>query len=190
MVTSVIGAVTSLVSLGETIAKLLSGCGSTCTLTSDEANNISSMMAQNLSAYLAAPVSAANQQQAMANFTGLWSTMFNYCNNPSMGTAGQNCISQRENGACAYKTSPGGWAQESDGTWSYTYPGANGSGSTCWNYFVGYYDPIANDPRVAALGTTTAMASTGSTTSTTAGTTDLTPLLLIAGGIALAMLVL
>jgi hypothetical protein len=131
------------------IMNAFSGCGQTCTLTATEANNIGNMMAENLAEYLAAPVSAATQAEALNNFNTLWAQMESYCSQPSLGAAGQNCLSQRQNGACTYKTSPGGW-QQTNGAWNYVYPGANGSGSTCWNYFVGFYDPIANDPRISA----------------------------------------
>jgi hypothetical protein len=131
------------------IASMFKGCGSSCILTTQEVNSVEPYMQQNLSQYLAAPVSAATQQEALANFNQLWQGVINYCNQPSMANAGKKCISDRQQGSCAYKTSPGGW-QQNNGVWTYEYPGANGSGSTCWNWFVGYHDPIANDPRVAA----------------------------------------
>ena len=132
------------------VASMFKGCGSSCILTSNEVNQVEPYMQANLSQYLAAPVSAATQQEALANFNQLWQGVVNYCSQPSMASAGKACISDRQSGSCAYKTSPGGWNQASDGSWSYTYPGANNSGSACWNWFVGYHDPIANDPRVAA----------------------------------------
>lgn len=131
------------------VASFFKGCGSSCVLTSDEANQVGNLMAENLNQYLAAPVSAATQQEALNNFDQLWAGMVSYCSNPSMGSAGQRCISDRQQGSCAYQTSPGGW-QQTNGTWNYVGPGLNHSGTACWNYFIGMRDPIANDPRVAA----------------------------------------
>lgn len=131
------------------VASFFKGCGSSCVLTSDEANQVGNLMSQNLNQYMAAPVSATTQQEALANFDQLWAGLVSYCSQPSMSSAGQRCISDRQQGSCAYKTTPGGWQQQ-NGTWVYVSPGANGSGSTCWNYFVGMRDPIANDPRVTA----------------------------------------
>ena len=169
------------------IASFFKGCGSTCTLTSNEVNQVEPYMQQNLAQYLAAPVSAATQQEGLNNFNQLWQGVVNYCSQPSMASAGKACITDRQSGSCAYKTSPGGW-QQTNGVWTYVNPGANGSGSTCWNWFVGYHDPIANDPRVAA-------ASSPATSSTSSGTSALAnlnlgsflfPGLLIGGGLILA----
>lgn len=169
------------------IASFFKGCGSSCILTSNEVNQVEPYMQQNLAQYLAAPVSAATQAEAIANFNQLWQGVVNYCSQPSMGSAGKNCLSDRQSGACSYKTSPGGWKQ-TNGTWAYTYPGANGSGSTCWNWFTGYLDPIQNDPRIAELGTSAA-----SSTSASVGGLSLSsfilPAALIGGGILLASFV-
>lgn len=169
------------------IASFFKGCGSTCILTSNEVNQVEPYMQQNLAQYLAAPVSAATQQEALNNFNQLWQGVVNYCSQPSMASAGKACITDRQSGSCAYKTSPGGW-QQTNGVWNYVYPGANGSGSTCWNWFVGYHDPIANDPRVAAASSP-ATSSTSSVTSALANLnlgSFLFPGLLIGGGLILA----
>ena len=143
------------------VAQFFKGCGNTCILTTQEVNQVEPYMQQNLQQYLAAPVSAATQQEALNNFNQLWQGVVNYCSQPSMASAGKNCISDRQSGSCAYKTTPGGW-QQTNGTWSYVYPGANGSGSTCWNWFVGYHDPIANDPRVALAASAPSSVAAGS----------------------------
>jgi len=168
------------------VASLFKGCGSSCVLTSDEVNSVEPYMQQNLSEYLAAPVSAATQQEALNNFAQLWQGVVNYCSQPSMSSAGKNCISDRQQGSCAYKTSPGGW-QQNNGVWTYVYPGANGSGSTCWNWFVGYHDPIANDPRISAASSATSAVSSA-VSALTGGNSDLSSLLVpgaIIGGIIL-----
>ena len=169
------------------IASFFKGCGSTCTLTSNEVNQVEPYMQQNLAQYLAAPVSAATQQEGLNNFNQLWQGVVNYCSQPSMASAGKACITDRQSGSCAYKTSPGGW-QQTNGVWTYVNPGANGSGSTCWNWFVGYHDPIANDPRVVAASSP-ATSSTSSVTSALANLnlgSFLFPGLLIGGGLILA----
>jgi hypothetical protein len=166
------------------IASFFKGCGSSCILTTNEVNQVEPYMQQNLAQYLAAPVSAATQAEALANFNQLWQGVVTYCSQPSMASAGKACITDRQAGSCAYKTSPGGW-QQTNGVWNYVYPGANGSGSTCWNWFVSYHDPIANDPRIAEAASSPAAAS-----SLAAGGFSLSsflfPGLLIGGGIILA----
>jgi hypothetical protein len=176
------------------IASMFKGCGSSCTLTTAEVNQVEPYMQQNLAQYLAAPVSAATQQEALANFDQLWQGVVTYCSQPSMAQAGKNCISDRQSGSCAYKTSPGGW-QQNNGTWTYQYPGANGSGTACWNWFVGYRDPIANDPRVAAAVASNPVSSvaSGITSLLGGGGFDFSSLLLpaavIGGGLLLASLI-
>ena len=131
-------------SIGVLLANVFSGCGNTCEETTNLANHAEPLLLQNLQTYMSAPVHYASlQAAALNNFTLTWNALVQACSNPSLGSAGQACISDRQNGSCAYKTSPGGWANG-----VYTYPGANGSGSACWNWFVGYHDPIANDPTV------------------------------------------
>jgi hypothetical protein len=175
------------------IASMFKGCGSSCILTTNEVNQVEPLLQQNLQEYLAAPVSAATQTEALNNFNQLWQGVVTYCQQPSMASAGKACISDRQQGSCAYKTTPGGW-QQNGTTWTYVNPGANGSGSTCWNWFVGYHDPIANDPRIAQAA---AAANSGSSAvagtsagSSVAGSLDLSSLLLpaaIAGSVLLLM---
>jgi hypothetical protein len=143
------------------ITGVIKGCGPTCTYTSNLANQIEALMQQNLSAYLAlpAPRSSADQAQAQANFNTLWQTLVNSCSVPNLGSAGANCLIDREDGACSYKTTPGGWQQNASGAWTYQYPGANGSGSSCWNWFIGYLDPIINDPTAGAASAFSAVTS-------------------------------
>jgi hypothetical protein len=156
-----------LLQIGNTIDNMItnSGCGATCIQASNVVNQAEPLLAQNLAAYLALPQphTAADQQQALANFASVWAVVNNACASPTLGIAGAHCLSDRISGACAYKTSPGGWQNG-----VYVYPGANGSGSTCWNWFVGYHDPIANDPTVVA-------GSSGSATSSSSCLSLLTP---------------
>jgi len=136
--------------IGVMLSDLLSGCGATCTEATSYANQAEPLLLQNLQTYLAAPVHYASlQAAALANFDSTWSWLENACGNPALGSAGQNCISQRQEGACDSKNAtPGGWVQNSDGSWTYQFATGPNSGTNCWNWFIGYRDPIANDPTV------------------------------------------
>jgi len=190
-----VGIASGLLQIGNMIDNLItsSGCGATCIQATNIVNQAGDLMTQNLQTYLAAPVHYQSAQtQALANFNSLWNALEAACSSPSLGTPGANCIAQREEGACSYKTTPGGW-QQSNGTWTYVWPGANGSGSTCWNYFVGFYDPIANDPTVVpdppAEALTSALSSLTGGASTIAGI-PITDLLIGGGALLLALLLL
>lgn len=135
--------------VGLLLANVFSGCGQTCVEASNLANQAEPLLLQNLQTYMSAPVHYASlQAAALNNFALTWQALVQACSNPQLGSAGQSCIADRQQGGCHYQTSPGGWSQDASGVWSYTYPGAQGSGSACWNWFVGYHDPIANDPTV------------------------------------------
>lgn len=193
-----IGAVVAAgVVLANILIKVFAGCGQSCTLTSDEANQVEQALQQNLQAYLAIPNGERTksiQAAAIANFDNTWSQLVKYCGSGSFGSAGQRCVTDREQGSCAYKTSPGGWQQQG-GTWTYVYPGANGSGSTCWSWFTGYRDPIANDPTVVSDAVQGASSQVSSAVNqifagSPASPSNLTPLLLIGGAVLLAMVLL
>jgi len=148
-ITGPVGAVIGgLIAVGGLIASAFKGCGQTCIAASNIANQVEPYLKQNLQTYLAAPVHYASlQAAALNNFMTAWSALTQACSNPQLQSAGQNCISDRAQGSCSYHTSPGGW-QQTNGVWNYVYPGANNSGSACWNWWVGYHDPIADDPTV------------------------------------------
>jgi hypothetical protein len=151
----------AIAAVGVLLANVFSGCGQTCVQASNLANQAEPLLLQNLQTYLSAPVRYASMQAAaLNNFALTWNALTQACSNPALGSAGQACISDRQAGACHYQTSPGGWSQV-NGTWQYTYPGAAGSGSTCWNWFVGYHDPIANDPGVQPDPTPASSAASG-----------------------------
>jgi len=125
--------------------KLFSGCGQTCVQTSNAANQAGDMLEQLVHNYVANPVRTVSMQSAaLTAFDHVWAALEQTCSNPQFAAAGQRCITDRQRGACTWKASPGGW--NPDGT--YTFAGKSGSGDTCWNWFVGYRDPIANDPFV------------------------------------------
>ena len=81
------------------------------------------------------------------------------------GTAGQACVGDRQQGACHYQ-----------------------SNGACWNWFVGYRDPIANDPHVAANAAASPLSSVASSILPASVTAPLVsagidPTLLIGGAI-------
>ncbi len=122
------------------IASFTQGCGQTCIETSNWANQAEALLLQNIQAYFAqpAPRSLSSQQAALANFQTTWNWLVQQCSGANLGTAGQNCVSDRQQGACTWKqttTSP---------LLAYTQYGEPGPGA-CWNWWSGYYAPIAND---------------------------------------------
>ncbi len=132
------------VALFNVLENAFSGCGQTCIAATTVVNQLAPILQQNLDAYMSSPVHYYSmQQQALANFDTTWQRVVAGCSDPALGAAGQRCIGDRQRGACHYKTSPGGWSNG-----AYTAPGPADSGDTCWNWFVGYRDPIANDPTV------------------------------------------
>lgn len=74
------------------------------------------------------------QAYYLSIFDQAWAAVQQGCGNPQLGTAGQNCITDRQQGACHYTI---------DGQTPGTPP-------NCGNWFVWYRDPIANDPNVIA----------------------------------------
>ncbi len=187
------GAIAGLAAIATVLIKDFSGCGQTCVIASQDANKYGDLMTQNLNAYLSSPIHYASlQTAALNNFDALWAVLSRACSDPSLGTAGQNCIGDRQQGACKWKSSPGGWSQV-NGLWHYTAPGPAGSGDTCWNYFIGMRDPIANDPGVVpdpvpgGSNNVTTQVSTVSGTVTSVDSSSI-PLPLILGGAALLFL--
>lgn len=106
------------------------GCGQTCVVATQFANQAGTLLQQNLNTYLALPSPRTQSQQAAAlsNFDQIWAALISAqaCGNPALGDAGKNCISDRQRGGCKWKDSSG----------------------NCWNWFVAFRDPIANDPNV------------------------------------------
>lgn len=165
-------AVAGALALGMALYKEFQGCGQTCVAASQIADRVEPILRQNLDNYLSAPVHYYSMQQAaLNNFDFAWAALSKACSNAQLQEAGQRCIADRQPGACHYHTSPGGWANG-----MYTTPGPDGSGNTCWNWYVGYRSPIANDPTVvpdpvAGAGGTSGTVATGGGTSTGAGST-------------------
>lgn len=158
--------------VGVTIAviglmQLAKGCGQTCIVTSEWANQAEELLKKNLAAYMALPtprpISARNT--AMSNFNVIWARLGQMCGDPATGDAGRRCISDRQQGACKWRDASG----------------------QCWNWFTGYYDPIANDMNV--VDDSIAARASGAFANIASGG-DLLPLALGAGLILLAVTVL
>ncbi len=138
-------AVAALVGIGIALANVFKGCGQTCVAATQIANQCDTLLSRNVNAYTSSPIRYVSMQAAALNtFDTTWAALQQACGNPQLQAAGQRCIADRQRGACTWKASPGGWNQ--DGT--FTPWGAAGSGSACWNWFIGMRDPIANDPFV------------------------------------------
>jgi hypothetical protein len=151
--------------LGVTIAIeaiLNSGCGQTCIVASNWANNAATQLEQNITAYFSnpAPRTAEMKAQALANFDSIWNYLYSQCSSPSLGNAGVACIQDRMAGACK-------WTQ----TGQPEFPGQPAYGA-CWNWFNAFRDPIANDPAIVTQTTidpSSVINTGGSSTSTIAG---------------------
>jgi len=147
--------------LGPVISSF-SGCGVTCTQATAIVNNAGAQMAAAFNAYMAQPVHYYSAQQLFISlFNQIMASIVRQCSNPNLATAGQRCITDNSPGACHWTASQGGW----QGT-TYIPWGPSGSGSACWNPYVGILDPVQNDPTVVAdaINPVAAAASTGSLT--------------------------
>lgn len=116
-----------------------SGCGQTCIVSTNFANQADAALQQNIEAYFKEPVprSASAQAAALANFDKFWGWLVQQCSNSQLGNAGRRCITDRQAGSCV-------WKQPADKVPAWGTPAAG----ECWNWFNGYRDPIANDPNV------------------------------------------
>lgn len=116
-----------------------SGCGQTCIVSTQFANEANQALQQNIEAYFSLPTPRpqSSQTAALANFDALWNWLQQpqQCGNPQLGDAGKRCITDRQAGACT-------WTQPASSVPPWGTPAAG----ACWNWFNGYRDPIANDP--------------------------------------------
>lgn len=167
--------------VGVTIAitmLLRSGCGKSCVITSNWANEAEALLLKNIQAYFAipAPRTRLQQQAALENFDKIWNYLASECATVP-GRAGEDCIKDRKAGACE-------WKQTADSI-LLKYPGEPQPGQ-CWNWHSGYRDPIANDTQVTDA---TSQTDTGvAQTLTNAGAqlaqlAETSPLLLIGGAL-------
>lgn len=64
---------------------------------------------ENLDGYLNGPRTPESQAQALANFDAGWNAVIENCSNPELGSAGERCISERQEGGTApWCPKPGG----------------------------------------------------------------------------------
>lgn len=181
-------AIAGLASIGLMIANAFSGCGQTCVEATNIANQVGALFDQMLNTYMSAPIHYKSMQTAyLQQWDAGWNALQAACSNPQLGAAGQRCISDRARGSCKWHTSPGGWQQQ-NGTWVYVAPGPDGSGSTCWDWFVGSRDPVANDPTV--VPDPTPLSSVGSSLNSIASGIGLNSNLLLPGALVLGALAL
>lgn len=152
-----------------------SGCGQSCVLSTQYANQAESALQQNIAAYFAIPAPrwTGYQTQAINNFMQVWNDLHSQCSNPALGSAGQRCITDRQSGACT-------WHQTTTPPW-----GTPAAGQ-CWNWWNGYHDPIANDPNTTDVQPGSFSSAAGSLSNvasslTTGGGSALLPIALIAG---------
>lgn len=189
-----VGAVIAAIAgVGVLLAKTFQGCGATCVQASQYANQVElNVLRPNVQAYLSSPIRTVSMQAAaINNYNTAIAALQQACGQAALGQVGVNCIDQRVNASsCQWKASPGGWVQNSDGTCSYTPWGANGSGSSCWNWVIGYLDPIQNDPCVQPDSVLTAGDSSSSILSGASGTVFGISTPLAIGGLLLAAFLL
>lgn len=126
------------------------GCGDTCTKATAIVNQAEPAFLANVQQYEAGLISAEQAQQTYIN---LWTAVQVACR-AIPGSAGQNCVSDRQAGACT-------WKQRSDSL-LIDFPGEPQEGE-CWNWYSGYFVPLTYpalvpyvDPTVAALSNGTA----------------------------------
>jgi hypothetical protein len=161
-----------------------SGCGQTCVITSQWANQAADALQKVLDGYFALPAPRTQSQQAVAiaAFNSIWAQLQKLCGQPGTGDAGVRCITDRQAGACT-------WKQK----YAPVYPGEPNIGE-CWNWFNGYLAPIQQDPTVpdptpvdqASAAVSSSLSSIFGPSSA-AGGSNLLPLAIIGGLVALAV---
>jgi hypothetical protein len=155
-----------------------SGCGETCIETSQWANQAEPILQQNILEYfqLPTPRAASAQAYCLSVFDQTWQGLVSRCSQPGLGSAGQRCITDRQEGACTWK--------QTAASPLLSIPGEPQPGD-CWNWYNGYRDPIADDTEVA----TDAQASTPSAAVSTSGNSGgNSTLLLMAAALAVVAL--
>lgn len=127
-------------------------------------NQAEQLLQQNLAAWQslsATDKTLTTQAAALQNFDNVWAQVVRACESGAYGSAGQACVNDRAQGSCHYQVAGG-----------------------CWNWFVGYRDPIANDPQVQSP-VTSVLSSV-----LPAGVSGIDPNLLIGAGFLVVALVL
>ena len=145
-------AVAGLIAVGSLIANMFHGCGQTCVVATQDANKIGALLDQNQAAYMNAPVHYKSlQAAALNNINTLAAALQQACSDPSLGQAGQRCISER----LVRRACPSTLNDSNIG---------GGQIKFC-DYWSFYYDPIANDPNVVPDPTPASASPVGSAVS-------------------------
>lgn len=110
------------------------GCGQTCIQATALVNQAEPLLLQNLQQYEAGLITA---EEAQTTYNNIWQGLETACS-AIPGSAGQNCISDRQQGACKWNAT---------GTPPTPYSPAVG---TCWNWYNAYYVPLTYPPMTAA----------------------------------------
>ena len=130
----------ALLELISAASALYSGCGVTCVEATNIVNQVEPYLIQNNQLYFSNPNRTnCDQQAALNTFDTIWSGVVQGCSAPNLGTAGSDCINERSAEAlhCTWgKTQPNTYPPYC----SVPYPLG-----VCWNWFLAYRDPIAND---------------------------------------------
>jgi hypothetical protein len=154
------------------------GCGQTCIQATNVVNQAEPALLANLQQYEAGEIS---QAQAQATFNNVWQGIQVSCS-AIPGGAGQDCISNRAEGACHWKAT---------GTPPTPYSPPVGS---CWNWFNAYYTPLTYPPMTAPSTGTDVTGAVGSAVTSAetslgiSGNTGTLLLLGLAAAVALAVI--
>lgn len=112
------------------IGAMFAGCGQSCVVTSQMANQAQAGLEQLKSSYFALPVHYASAQAGtLAYMDQIFAWLRQACGNPQMGSAGVNCIQER-----LVRGAPAPWCPN---------PGHVGC-----DWITAYRDAVANDPAV------------------------------------------
>jgi len=129
------------------------GCGQTCIAATNIVNQAEPAFLANLTQYENGEITQAQAQQTYQN---LWQAMVVSCS-AITGSAGQNCISDRQEGACTWKAT---------GTPPTPYSPADGQ---CWNWYLAYFVPLTYPPINAPAASASTTSGVESEVSSAAG---------------------
>jgi hypothetical protein len=144
------------------------GCGATCIQATNVVNQAEPALLANLQQYEAGEVS---QEQAQAVYNNVWQGILASCA-AIPGSAGQKCVTDRQEGACTWKAT---------GTPPTPYSPADGQ---CWNWYNAYYVPLtypAMNPAPASTDITGAVGSAVTSAESSLGISGSTGTLLLLG---------
>lgn len=166
-----VAAAGALLELVSAASALYAGCGVTCVEATNIVNQVEPYLQQNNQLYFSNPNRTGCDQQAALNvFDTIWSGVVQGCSAPGLGPAGANCINERS-------------AQALNCTWGKTteneyppYASVPYPVGVCWNWFLAYRDPIANDvPPGGSCSIGSVLSSPGSVVSNVLSSVGISP---------------